>query len=203
MRGAGVDVVFAPGGRRDLPATARRRSRSTPGPLGDVLEGAIRPGHFAGVLTVVAKLLNLIRPDVAFFGEKDSQQLALIRRMVADLDLPVEIVGVPTVREPDGLALSSRNRYLSARRAGSGAGAVRARCGPAGRRPPAARRRPPCSTAAADAEPRRARRRLPRAARPATSARRPTHRRGPACWSPPGSARTRLIDNVPLTLGPA
>jgi pantoate--beta-alanine ligase len=108
----GVDLVFAPAPDVVYP-DGEPLVRVTPGPLGDVLCGASRPGHFAGVLTVVSKLLHLTRPDVAVFGEKDAQQLALIRRMVRDLDFPVEIVGTPTVREPDGLALSSRNVYLS------------------------------------------------------------------------------------------
>lgn len=110
-REEGVAVVFAPAAE-DMYAPDRQVSVSA-GEMGRIAEGAFRPGHFDGVLTVVLKLLNLVRPDVAVFGQKDAQQLALIRRMVADLDVPVEVVGAPTVREPDGLALSSRNRYLS------------------------------------------------------------------------------------------
>ncbi|ONK12318.1 pantoate--beta-alanine ligase [Streptomyces sp. MP131-18] len=109
---AGADLVFAPADDVMYPA-GRPLIRVAAGPLGERLEGASRPGHFDGMLTVVAKLLHLTRPDYALFGEKDAQQLALIRRMVRDLDFPVEIVPVATVREPDGLALSSRNRYLS------------------------------------------------------------------------------------------
>ncbi|MET9430527.1 MULTISPECIES: pantoate--beta-alanine ligase [unclassified Streptomyces] len=109
---AGADAVFAPSVEEMYP-DGRPEIRITAGPMGERLEGASRPGHFDGMLTVVAKLLHLTRPDVAFFGQKDAQQLALIRRMVRDLNFPVEIVGVETVREPDGLALSSRNRYLS------------------------------------------------------------------------------------------
>jgi pantoate--beta-alanine ligase len=109
---AEVDIVFAPA-VEDVYPGGEPMVRITPGPMGEVLEGAHRPGHFSGMLTVVNKLINLTGPDYAFFGEKDAQQLALIRRMALDLNLPVEIVSVPTVREPDGLALSSRNRYLS------------------------------------------------------------------------------------------
>jgi pantoate--beta-alanine ligase len=108
----GVDLIFAPSHEVMYPRDPEVRVRS--GRMGAIVEGAARPGHFDGVLTVVLKLFNLVRPDVAVFGAKDAQQLALIRRMVADLNLPVEIVSVPIVREPDGLAVSSRNRYLSA-----------------------------------------------------------------------------------------
>jgi pantoate--beta-alanine ligase len=108
----GVDLVFHPGVEEVYPAGALGVTVQ-PGPLGSVLEGAVRPGHFAGVLTVVAKLFGLVRPDLALFGEKDYQQLTLIRAMARELALGVEVVGVPTVREDDGMALSSRNRYLS------------------------------------------------------------------------------------------
>ncbi|WP_319461608.1 pantoate--beta-alanine ligase [Micromonospora sp. RTP1Z1] len=111
-RRAGADVVFAPS-VADMYPDGEPKVRLNPGPLGEDLEGLSRPGFFHGVLTVVMKLLQLTRPDLAFFGEKDYQQLTLVRRMARDLDMPVEVVGVPTVREPDGLALSSRNRYLS------------------------------------------------------------------------------------------
>jgi pantoate--beta-alanine ligase len=108
----GVDVVFTPTPDVIYP-NGEPGVRIDPGPLADELEGAIRPGHFSGVLTVVHKLLRLTCPAVAFYGEKDYQQLTLIRSMAADLEMGVEIIGVPTVREPDGLAMSSRNRYLS------------------------------------------------------------------------------------------
>ena len=108
---AGVDLVFVPAVDTVYPG-GEPQVTVDPGPLARVLEGASRPTHFHGVLTVVAKLLGLVRPDVAIFGEKDYQQLALIRRMVSDLCLGVDVVGTPTVREPDGLALSSRNAYL-------------------------------------------------------------------------------------------
>jgi len=108
----GVAVVFAPGHEQIYPA--EQMITVNPGRMGGVLEGAFRPGFFDGVLTVVLKLFNLVMPDVAVFGEKDAQQLALVRRMVADVNVPVQIAAVATVREPDGLALSSRNGYLSA-----------------------------------------------------------------------------------------
>ena len=114
----GVDIVFAPAVGEVYPGwPAQPQVTVEPGPLATVLEGRTRPGHFRGVLTVVAKLFGLVRPDVAVFGQKDYQQLVLIRRMVEDLCLAgsrggVEIIGGETQREPDGLALSSRNRYL-------------------------------------------------------------------------------------------
>ena len=108
---AGVELVFAPSASAMYPDGPRTTVQ--PGPTGEILDGASRPGHFAGMLTVVAKLFNIVAPHQAFFGEKDYQQLILIRQMVADLDMDVRVVGVPTVRESDGLAMSSRNRYLS------------------------------------------------------------------------------------------
>ncbi len=112
LRGEGVEVVFTPTVSTMYPDGPRTTVH--PGPVGSELEGVSRPTHFAGMLTVVLKLLLAVRPDRAFFGEKDYQQLVLVRQMVGDLNVGVRIVAVPTVREPDGLALSSRNRYLSA-----------------------------------------------------------------------------------------
>jgi pantoate--beta-alanine ligase len=110
-RERGVDLVFAPPPAEMYP-TGEPQVSVDPGPLGSILEGASRPGHFRGVLTVVAKLLGLVRPDAAVFGEKDYQQLVLVSRLVDDLCLAVEVVAAPTVRADDGMALSSRNRYL-------------------------------------------------------------------------------------------
>ncbi|MDM5092979.1 pantoate--beta-alanine ligase [Aeromonas rivipollensis] len=114
LQAAGVDLVFTPTPELMYPqGLASQTFVEVPG-LSSLLEGALRPGHFRGVSTVVTKLFNLVQPDVACFGQKDYQQLALIRKMVADMAMPVEIVGVPTVRAEDGLALSSRNGYLTA-----------------------------------------------------------------------------------------
>jgi pantoate--beta-alanine ligase len=119
-RNAGVSLIFVPdAGEIYLPGF---QTTVEPGPIAAPLCGAVRPGHFRGVATVVTKLFNIVQPDVAFFGQKDFQQCAVIRQMVRDLNLPIQIVTVPTVREPDGLALSSRNSYLSA------ADRERARC---------------------------------------------------------------------------
>jgi pantoate--beta-alanine ligase len=110
LREEGVEIAFTPGADDIYPDGMRTSVQ--PGPLGTELEGAARPTHFEGVLTVVLKLLLIVRPDRAFFGEKDYQQLVLVRQMVADLNVDTQIVGVPIVREADGLAMSSRNRYL-------------------------------------------------------------------------------------------
>jgi pantoate--beta-alanine ligase len=110
LRAEGVEVAFTPTATDIYPDGPRTSVQ--PGPLGAELEGASRPTHFAGVLTVVLKLLQIVRPDRAFFGEKDYQQLVLVRQMVADLNVDTQIVGVPIAREADGLAMSSRNRYL-------------------------------------------------------------------------------------------
>ncbi len=108
---AGVSLVFTP-----TPEEMYRpgsHTRVEPGPIANLHEGASRPGHFIGVATVVSKLFHIVQPDRAYFGQKDAQQLVIIRRMARDLDFPLEVVGVPTVREPDGLAISSRNVYLT------------------------------------------------------------------------------------------
>ncbi len=117
----GVDVVFHPGMSEIYHSDLSDMVTVSAGPLGTVLEGASRPGHFDGVLTVVAKLFNLVRPDGAWFGQKDAQQLALVKRMVTDLRFPVDIHACPTVRAPDGLAISSRNALLSSEQRGRAA----------------------------------------------------------------------------------
>jgi pantoate--beta-alanine ligase len=110
LKGEGVEIVFAPSANDMYPNGPRTMIH--PGPTGADLEGKTRPTHFAGMLTVVAKLFQIAQPNTAYFGEKDYQQLALIRQMVRDVNFDLKVIGVPTVREKDGLALSSRNRYL-------------------------------------------------------------------------------------------
>jgi pantoate--beta-alanine ligase len=114
LAAAGCDLLFLPGVEEIYPDGRQSATRVSVPSLSQILCGAFRPGHFDGVATIVAKLFGIVQPDLAVFGEKDYQQLAIIRRMTADLDLPVQIVGAPTVRGADGLAMSSRNRYLSA-----------------------------------------------------------------------------------------
>ena len=109
-RVAGVDAVYLPSVEVMYPPGSS--TTVDPGPIGAVLEGRHRPGHFTGVATVVVKLLGAVRPDIAYFGQKDFQQVAVLRRVVTDLDLGIRIVALPTVREPDGLAMSSRNTRL-------------------------------------------------------------------------------------------
>ena len=113
LAAVGLDLLFAPGVADVYPRPMEQMTHVTVPQLPTVLCGASRPTHFLGVTTVVTKLFNMVQPDVALFGEKDWQQLVIIRRMTADLDLPVDIIGVPTVREADGLAMSSRNGYLT------------------------------------------------------------------------------------------
>ena len=109
-----ADLLFAPEVADMYPQPTKHHTIVQVPELSDILCGAVRPGHFVGVATVVAKLFNIVQPDVALFGEKDYQQLAIIRRMAIDLCMPLRVIGVPTVREADGLAMSSRNRYLNA-----------------------------------------------------------------------------------------
>lgn len=114
LEAIGVDLLFAPEVADIYPLGQSSTTRVNFAEWSDILCGAFRPGHFEGVATVVVKLLNLVQPDLALFGQKDFQQLAIIRRVVTDLCMPIEVIGVPTVREADGLAMSSRNRYLTA-----------------------------------------------------------------------------------------
>jgi pantoate--beta-alanine ligase len=197
----GVDVVFAPSPDVVYP-DGDPGVRVSAGPLGDVLEGASRPGHFDGVLTVVGKLLHLTRADLAYYGQKDAQQLLLIRRMARDLDFGVDIVAVPTVREPDGLALSSRNTYLtpSDREAAlSLSAALRAGASSAAEGPSAVRR---AARAVLVAEP------LVLVdylvlVHPETLADVPEWYHGEALLAVAARVgTTRLIDNVPLRIGP-
>jgi pantoate--beta-alanine ligase len=197
----GVDVVFAPSVDEVYPGGLPQVTVD-PGPLGGVLEGRTRPGHFAGVLTVVAKLLGLVRPDVAVFGQKDYQQLVLISRMASDLCLGVDVVGAETVREPDGLALSSRNRFLDAEQRLEAAGLQRTLA--------AARAAAPHGLAAAEAAARAELRQtrdvdldylaftLPDLAALPVEIEAGTHARALVA-ARVGS--TRLIDNVPIVLG--
>ena len=195
LRAEGVEVAFTPTAADMYPDGTRTSVH--PGKLGDELEGASRPAHFAGVLTVVLKLLQIVRPDRAFFGEKDYQQLVLVRQMVADLNVDVEIVGDPTARESDGLALSSRNRYLDdveREQAGALSSALLAgKYAAAGGKP---RWTPPgrCSTRCPH------RGRLSAGARPLARPRTAAWHR-PGCWWPCGWARPRLLDNIAIDIG--
>ena len=197
----GVDILFAPSVAEVYPGGTPQVTVD-PGPLATILEGASRPGHFAGVLTVVAKLFGLVRPDVTVFGEKDYQQLALVRRMSADLCLGVDVLGGETVRESDGLALSSRNRYLDGEQRRTATALSRALR--------AAQRAAADGLAAAEAAARVALGRSPGVDLDYLVITDPALAGLPADPAPGTEARalvaarvgtTRLIDNVPLVLG--
>jgi pantoate--beta-alanine ligase len=197
----GVDLVFAPTPDVVYP-DGEPGVRVHAGPLGDVLEGHSRPGHFDGVLTVVGKLLHLTRAQLAYFGQKDAQQLLLIRQMVRDLDFPVEVVAVPTVREPDGLAMSSRNMYLTASDREAAlclSGALKAGAAAASEGPSAVRR---AARAVLVSEPLVAVDYLV-LVHPDTLADVPEWYRGEALLAVAARVgTTRLIDNEPLHIGP-
>jgi pantoate--beta-alanine ligase len=199
----GVTAVFAPDQQQMYPHPPC--VTVDPGPAGRVLEGEFRPGFFGGVLTVVLKLFQLVRPEIAVFGRKDAQQLALIRQMVADLDLGVRIEAVPTVRDPDGLATSSRNAYLSA---DDRAAALAIPAALAAGRDAAAGGPDAVLAAAREVLDRGASAGRPLAVdylslvHPRTFAAVSRQHTGPALLAIAARAgRTRLIDNVPLTLG--
>ncbi|MEO7000052.1 MAG: pantoate--beta-alanine ligase [Terracoccus sp.] len=198
---AGVDLVFAPTPDVIYP-DGDPAVRVSAGPLGDVLEGQSRPGHFDGMLTVVGKLMHLTRCDAAYFGQKDAQQLLLIRRMCRDLDFPAKVVAVPTVREPDGLAMSSRNTYLTASDRETAAclsAALRAGAAVAADGPSAVRR---AARAVLVREPLALIDYLV-LVHPDTLADVPEWYRGEALLAVAGRVgTTRLIDNLPLLLGP-
>jgi len=202
LAGVGADIVFAPARDVVFPA-GDPVVRVSAGRLGEVLEGVARPGHLDGVLTIVLKLMHLTRPDVSVFGQKDAQQVMAVERMVADLDLPVVIDAAPTVRDPDGLALSSRNAYLSlaereralvlSRALRAGEGAARSA---GGGRADAVRAAARAALAGSDLA-------LDYLALvdPRTAQEVPAGYRGPAVLAIAGRVgATRLIDNVPLRL---
>lgn len=199
LEAVGTDVVFAPEVTEIYPDGAPTVTVSA-GPVGDVLEGAVRPGHFDGMLTVVLKLLHLTAADLAYFGQKDAQQLMAVRAMVRDLDVPVEVVAVPIVRDADGVALSSRNAYLSgddrvAARALSAAVAAGARAAAAGEGVEAIRA---AAEAVLAAEPRAAVDYVA-VVHPETARTLPADHTGPAVLAVAARlGTTRLIDNTPL-----
>lgn len=201
-REQGVDLVFAPTPDVMYP-DGEPGIRVSAGVLGSVLEGSSRPGHFDGVLTVVAKLFHLVRPDLAYFGQKDAQQLLLIRRMATDLDFPIEVIAVPTVREADDLAMSSRNVYLTStdrEAALSLSRALRAGEAQATRGPAAIRR------AARDVLVREPLAQVDYLVlvNPVTLEEVPEWYHGTAILAVAAKVgTTRLIDNLPITVGPA